>query len=55
MKGLRKNIPIENDGSIHECAQFKTYRKNVKKMDREALSPEEIARYEKGMNRAVKK
>ena len=50
MKDGRKNVPIENDGSVHECDEFKNARKSIKKFDRGSLSAEEIAKYEQAMN-----
>ena len=48
--GGRKNIPMEDDGNIHECDEFKKSQKSLKKMSRTTLSPEEIARYEQRIN-----
>ena len=49
----RKSIPIENDGLIHQCKEFKEAKKNVKKLSPNNLSQEEIARYEKSMNESA--
>ena len=51
LKDGRKNIPVNLDGTPHECAEFKSARKSVRKMDRTSLSPEEIAKYEKAINK----
>lgn len=51
IKDGRKNVPLEDDGAIHECEEFKKSRISLKKFDRMALSPDEIARYEQGINK----
>ena len=51
----QKSIPIENDGLIHQCKEFKEAKKSVKKLSPNHLSPEEIARYEKAMNESADK
>ena len=35
---------------VHECAEFEKSRSSFKKLNRTVLSPEEIARYEQGIN-----
>jgi hypothetical protein len=51
IKEGRKNVPVESDGGIHECDEFKKTIKSIKKFDRGSLSPEEIAKYEQGINK----
>lgn len=46
----RKNQPINSDGSVHKCEEMIKSMKSIKKMDRNSLTPEEIARYEKQIN-----
>ena len=50
MKDGQKNIPLEDDGGLHECEEFKKTHTSLKKFDRTTLSPSEIARYEQGIN-----
>jgi len=50
MKDGRKNVPVESDGGIHKCEQMEKMRSSFKVIDPKTLSPEEIAKYEKGMN-----
>ena len=47
----RKSIPVEEDGVPHRCEEFKKSRTSVKKIERGSLSPEEIAKYEKAINK----
>ncbi|MEK6624258.1 MAG: hypothetical protein AABY86_04785 [Bdellovibrionota bacterium] len=51
----RKNIPLNADGGTHSCEQMKRSLSSVRTIEREALSPEEIARYEKQINTPKKK
>ena len=50
MRTPRKSVPVENDGTVHECEEFKKARASVRTLARESLPPEEIARYERAMN-----
>lgn len=52
MRTLRRSVPIENDGTVHECKEYGNVRKSVRSLEPESLSPEEIARYEKGVNKS---
>ena len=54
MRDGRKNIPIGNDGTVHECEEFVKAKKSTRRIDRSGLSPEDIARYEEKMNQATK-
>tara|TARA_B100000886_G_C20340830_1_gene456563 strand:- start:83 stop:289 length:207 start_codon:yes stop_codon:yes gene_type:complete len=55
LKEKRKFIPIERDGGVHECEEFKKSLKKTKSMSANDLTPEEIARYESNINKKVKK
>lgn len=56
MKEGRKNVPVEGDGGIHKCEQMVKMRTSLKKLEVTSLSPEEIAKYEQGINdKAAKK
>ena len=50
-KEKNKFIPINQDGEVHECQEFKKARSSVKKLNKSDISAEEIARYEKEMNK----
>ena len=50
MKDGRKNVPVEHDGTIHRCEEMKNSLRSAKKIEPTALSPEEIAKYEKAIN-----
>lgn len=54
VKEGRKNVPLEDDGGIHQCEELKKAQKSFKRMERKVLSPEEIARYEQGINTSKK-
>ena len=47
----KKFTPITSDGEIHECDGFKSAKNSFKRMTRDSLTPEEIARYEDAMNK----
>lgn len=51
MKEGRKNVPVEGDGSVHDCEEKKNSLSTFKKMERTSLSPEEIAKYEEAINK----
>ncbi len=55
MKDGRKNVPVDQDGGIHSCEEMKKSRSSLKSISVTTLSPEEIAKYEKGINDKVKK
>jgi ribosomal protein L24E len=55
MKDGRKNVPVEGDGSVHMCDQYKSAKDSFKKLEKSSLSAEEIAKYESAMNEATKK
>ena len=54
VKEGRRNVPFEDDGVIHECEEYKKSRRSIKDLQRSTLSPEEIARYEQGINTSKK-
>lgn len=55
MKDGRKNVPVEGDGGIHKCEQMEKMRSSFKALAPTTLTPEEIAKYEQGMNQNVEK
>lgn len=54
LKENRKFTPLEQDGAVHECEEFKKSKKKTKIMKSTDLSPEEIAKYEGHINNKVK-
>ncbi len=55
MKEGRKNVPVEGDGAIHECSEFKKSVNSYKVIDPKTLDPEEIKRYQEMINNPKKK
>ncbi len=55
MKYGRKNVPVDPDGGVHSCEEMKNSRNSLRTMAATSLSPEEIAKYEKGINEKAKK
>jgi len=55
MKDGRKNVPVEADGGLHKCEQMLKMKSSLKTIQPTTLSPEEIAKYEQGMNQNVEK
>ncbi len=53
MKEGRKNVPVEGDGGLHRCEYMLSARDSLKSIAPTTLSPEEIAKYEQGMNHNV--
>ena len=51
----RRNIPLENDGGIHDCEAKKEALSGHKKLDLKSLSPEEIKKYETAINQKAQK
>ena len=51
MKEKNKFTPISEDGGVHECQEFKKAKTSFKKLNKDDISAEEIARYEREMNR----
>ncbi len=54
LKEGRKNIPVEADGSKHECENYKKARDSYRKMDPSEIDPEILKQYQENMNKAVK-
>lgn len=55
LKDGRKFIPLEDDGTTHDCEEKKNSMNSIKSMSSSSLSPEEIAAYEAGINQATSK
>lgn len=54
LKEKNKFTPIESDGSVHECTEFKNARKSSKKISRSEISPDLLKQYEDNMNKTKK-
>ena len=54
LKDKKKFIPIESNGEVHECEEFKKSLKKTKTLKVSDISPEEIARYEANINKKSK-
>lgn len=52
LKDGRKFIPLEDDGTTHDCEEKKNSLNSMKSMGSSSLTPEEIAAYEAGINLA---
>ncbi|MCK5073787.1 MAG: hypothetical protein KAQ98_10205 [Bacteriovoracaceae bacterium] len=55
IKENRKNVPIEMDGTKHDCEEMKRAMKSIRQLDRNSLSEKEIKRYEQAINEKAKK
>ncbi len=53
IKEGHKNVPIENDGGIHECAEKKNALDSYKRLNVQNISPEDIQKYEEAINQKV--
>ncbi len=51
----RKKIPVEGDGNIHECDEYKNSRNSIRKVEKGSLSADEIKKYEEAINQGKKK
>ena len=50
IKEGRKNVPLDQDGGIHDCQEKKDAFKSYKELKPTGLSPEILAQYEKSIN-----
>ena len=55
VKEKKKFIPIEQNGEIHECDEYKKSKRTTRVIKASELSPEEIARYEANINKKIKR
>ncbi|MBG59604.1 MAG: hypothetical protein CMJ16_04000 [Peredibacter sp.] len=55
LKEGRKNVPVEDDGGIHECEQYKNVRRSAKKLTPNEIDPEILKQYQENMNKKLKK
>jgi len=54
LKENRKYTPVEQDGGVHECKEYKNSKKTSRTIKVTDLTPEEIARYESNINKKRK-
>lgn len=54
LKEGRKNIPVEEDGTKHECEEFKNARDSARTVDVSTIDPEILKQYEQGINKKKK-
>lgn len=47
----RKKVPVEIDGLVHECEEYKKARKSFKKISVGEIDPEILKQYEDAMNK----
>ena len=55
LKEGRKNVPVEDDGGIHEYEQYKNVRRSAKKLTPNEIDPEILKQYQENMNKKLKK
>lgn len=55
LKEGRKNVPVEDDGGIHECDQYKNVRRSARKVDPSEIDPEILKQYQENMKNKLKK
>lgn len=48
-------MPVEDDGGIHECEQYKNVRRSAKKLTPNEIDPEILKQYQENMNKKLKK
>lgn len=51
----RKRVPIDQEGLVHECEEYKKARKSYKKVDVNTIDPEILKQYESSINEKAKK
>lgn len=54
LKEGRKNVPVESDGALHECDNFKKARDSYRKIEPTELDPDILKQYEENMRNALK-
>ena len=50
LKEGKKFVPLESDGTIHECENYKSSRKSIKNISVGDISAEELKKYEENIN-----
>jgi ribosomal protein L24E len=47
----RKKVPVEGDGTVHACEEYKKARKSFKKIEVKEIDPDILKQYEDAMNK----
>lgn len=55
LKEGRKNVPVEDDGAIHQCEQYQNVRRSARSMDPSEIDPEILKQYQENMKKKLKK
>lgn len=55
LKEGRKNVPVESDGTQHQCEQFKKMRSSIRTIDPKDLDPEILKQYQDNLKNLKKK
>ncbi len=55
MRDGKKTSPIENDGVVHECEEYKNTRSSIRTITADELPADLLAQYEQGINAENKK
>ncbi len=55
VKEGRKNVPVEDDGGVHNCENFANSRNSIRTIKPDELDPDIIKQYEENMEKARKK
>lgn len=51
----RKKVPVENDGTKHECEEYIKSKNSLKAVDLGMIDPEILAQYQANINKKKKK
>jgi hypothetical protein len=46
----RKKVPVDGDGTTHECENYKNARDSIKRIEPTAMDPDLIKQYEQAIN-----
>ncbi len=55
LKEGRKNVPVEDDGAVHQCEQYQKTRRSARSMDPSEIDPEILKQYQENMKNKLKK
>ena len=51
LKDGKKFIPLESDGTTHECENYQNSRKSIRNISVKEVSEEELKKYEQNINK----
>ena len=54
MKDGRKNVPVENDGTTHECTEYRNTRGSLREVQVSDIDPEILKQYQESINKKNK-